>query len=120
MKDLLMPFVQQLLWILVTIGVGLVITLLQKKLGIEKMKKIQIELESKKNLVSIAVKFIQQAYEDLDGEEKLELAIDWLSEEFAKKGVNVSDEEIEGLIESTLKQLKLEFKDSWKKAVEQK
>lgn len=118
MKELLMPLIQQVLLVLVTVGVGFVIALLQKKFGIEKMKKFQIELESKKTLVSIAIKFIQQAYEDLDGEEKLELAMDWISEEFAKKGMNVSDEEIEGLIESTLKELKLQFKDSWKKAVE--
>jgi hypothetical protein len=41
---------------------AIAIELLRRKLGLENIKKVQCELENKKELASLAVKFVEQAY----------------------------------------------------------
>lgn len=61
------------------------------------------KFEQKKELVAIAVRFVEQAYKDYHGEEKYNKAVHWVKLELDKFGIKYTEEELKGLIESTLK-----------------
>lgn len=91
------------------------VELLRRKLGVEKIEKIQRELEAKQELGTLAVKFVEQAFYDLKGYDKYTTASYWLSEMLRERGIKVTDGEIKGLIESSLRTLKDEFGEEWAK-----
>lgn len=98
--------------VLPVLGVMLV-RYLFSKVGIDKQDKIKSMIENKKDLAIIAVRFVEQVYKDIDGEEKFHQAFQWVADAFEKYGYSVDANEIEGLIEATLKQMKDEFADQW-------
>ena len=61
-----------------------------------------VNTQVKKDVVESTVKYVEQIYKDLHGEEKLakakEKALGWLKE----KGITISDTELEILIESAV------------------
>ena len=70
-----------------------------------KLKKVyedHINTKTKKDIVDSTVKYVEQVYKDIHGEEKLnkakEKALEWLNE----KGINISDTELEILIEASV------------------
>jgi hypothetical protein len=65
----------------------------------------------------LAVRFVEQVYVDLHGQEKYEKAAEWLSTRLLSKGLDVSAGEIKGLIEAALRELKDSFGEEWAKAV---
>jgi hypothetical protein len=86
---------------------------LRRKIGVERLARIQRELETKKELAALAVKFVEQAYVDYDGEDKYLNAMKWLNQRAYELGINISIEEAQGLIEATLRAFKDEFGDGW-------
>lgn len=98
--------------------IGILIAWLRKKLGVEKMRKIAAELDSKQAIVEAVVLCVQQVYKAAKGTEKYEkavvMAVEWLSE----FGFTVSAVELETLIESAVKTLKLKFADAWAEVVD--
>lgn len=70
-------------------------------------------VEKKKDLVAIAVNFAEQAYKGYDGERKYIEAVTWLKNELNKKGLTYTDNELKGLIESTLLSFKNELMKKW-------
>lgn len=89
--------------------------LLKDKIGIAGIQKIDACLNQKKELASIAVRFAQQAYKDLGGEEKLAKAAEYMSTVAQKNGIRLNSDEVVGLLESSLKEAKNTFSDTWKK-----
>lgn len=83
------------------------------KVDIDKQDKIKSIIENKKDLAMIAVRFVEQVYKDIDGEEKFHHAFEWVASAFEKYGYPVDADEIEGLIEATLRQMKDEFTEQW-------
>lgn len=70
-----------------------------------KIKKIyedHINTKTKKDVVDTTVKYVEQVYKDIHGQEKLikakEKALEWLNE----KGISISDTELEILIEASV------------------
>ena len=70
-----------------------------------KVKKVYeeyVNTKTKKDIVDTTVKYVEQVYKDIHGEEKLnkakEKAIEWLDE----KGISISDTELEILIEASV------------------
>ena len=55
-----------------------------------------------KVVVENAVRFVEQVYKDLHGKEKLEKAVEQVSQILASKGINLSEAEINMLIESAV------------------
>lgn len=96
---------------LVTVGVAW----LYKRLGVERVAQIREQLETKRALAEAAVLFVQQVYWELDGPAKYNQAAAWLSDMAARYGLEISDDEIKGLIEAALKLLKAEFGEQWEK-----
>lgn len=117
MEDKLLTLAGNLLAILIPALVGLAVEYLRRKLGTEKMKRIQEELAAKQALAMLAVCFVEQVYTDLHGEEKYKAAARWLAEQVQKRGLKLTNTEIEGLIESALRELKDAFGNEWAKQV---
>ena len=71
-------------------------------LQIKKLFEQHIDTQVKKNVVDSTVKYIEQVYKDIHGQDKLnkakEKALEWLNE----KGITISDTELEILIESAV------------------
>lgn len=117
MEDLFLSLVQNLFYLLGTIAVGFIIALLKEKYGVEALQRVQKELETKQELAYLAVKFVEQAYKDLDGKEKYTQAAVWLSNRIEEIGLEITEDEIKGLIESTLRHIKDELGEEWAEVI---
>lgn len=91
---------------------------LRRKIGVEAMRRIEAELTTKQELAALAVRFTEQVYRDLRGEEKYNKAAEWLAARAAELGLNVTPDEIKGLIEAALRAFKDEFGEEWAKTIE--
>lgn len=99
--------------IILPVLAALVVELIRRKLGLEKMKKIQEELQAKQELAALAVRFAEQAYKDLHGEDKYNQAADWLAARARERGIKITSSEIKGLVEAALRAFKDEFGEQW-------
>lgn len=118
MEDLLARLLYDLLVLLATIAAGYAVAWLRKRLGVEGMKRIEAELATKQELAALAVRFTEQVYKDLHGPEKYQKAAEWLAARAQEHGLKVSSDEIKGLIEAALRELKDTFGEEWAKASE--
>lgn len=96
--------------IVISLGIGWI----KKLLGVATLSKIQHELTAEQSIARLGVMFVQQAFGHLDNQDKFDIAYSWLVKILQDKGFKVGDEEIEALIESSLKVLKKEFAHQWK------
>lgn len=115
MDELIIKLLYDILIILATIVAGFLVELIRQRIGVEGMKKIEQELTAKQELAMLAVRFVQQAYRDLGGPEKYNKAAEWLVDMAAKQGLNLSADEVKGLIEAALRAFKDEFGNDWGK-----
>lgn len=95
--------IEILLPILATFLTGF-FTYLGTKLKMAYEKKINTE--TAKTVVNDAVRFVEQVYKDLDGPDKLQKAVEQVSVILKSKGINITDAEINMLIESAVYSLK--------------
>lgn len=98
---------QSLLYIVVMVVAPFVAKYFREKSESEKFNRI---LEYSR----IAVEMAEKYYKEYGGEEKYFYASSWLANRASKIGIKLTDEEIRGLIESTLKHIEIEFGDVWK------
>jgi LL-H family phage holin len=105
--------------VLIPALVGLLIEYLRRKLGAEKMKKIQDELLTKQQLAMIAIQLVEQFYKDIKGEDKYNKAAEWLSQRCKDYGLVVTAEEIKGLIESAIRTAKDTWGEDWANAIKE-
>jgi hypothetical protein len=103
--------------ILIPAVAAMTIEFIRRKMGTEKMRHIQQELEAKQDLSIIAVRYVEQAYKDLHGADKFALAANWLADKAKAHGLKISPDEIEVLIESGIRCLKDAYSEEWTKAV---
>lgn len=118
MEDKLLTLTGNLLTVLIPILAGLAVEYLRRRLGTEKMKRIQEELTAKQNLALLAVRFTEQVYTNLHGEEKFNKAAEWLVAQAAKMGLQLTANEVKGIIEAALRELKDAFGNEWAKQVQ--
>lgn len=117
MEEMVIKVLYDLLILLATAAAVFLVAWLKQKIGTEGMKKIEKELSTKQELASLAVRFVQQVYTDLNGPEKFEIAADWLEKMVEEHGLKITQDEIMGLIEAALRAFKDEFGESWAKAI---
>jgi len=79
---------------------------IRRKIGAERLALIQAELAAKKELTTAAVTFAEQAYKDLNGAEKYDKALDWLTTQALAVGLKITVPEAKGLIESAVLAMK--------------
>lgn len=108
-----MIVIENLLIIFVTLAAGYAIAYLRKRLGVEGMQRIETELALKQELALLAVRFAEQAFQDLKGQEKYDKAADWLANRSEEVRLSITAEEIKGLIEAALRAFKDEFGEEW-------
>lgn len=77
-----------------------------------KKKGIIAKIASNKELANIVVGAVEQTYKHLHGEEKLNLAKIELIKQAKKKGLKISEDELDLLIESSVKEMNKAIKDS--------
>lgn len=119
MSELWYNVLYNLLLLIITLAAAYLVAFLKKKIGIERLKQIEAELQTKQELADIAVRFVEQVYRDvLHGEEKFNKAVEWLTKQFKKLGLEFTEEEIKGLIEAALRGFKDVFGEEWAKQVQ--
>lgn len=118
MSEAIVEALQILLPAVATVLAAFLVQWVRSRIGVEGMKKVESELQSKKELVRAAVRFVEQTYFELDGPQKYRAAVDWLVATGGKYGFDFEAEELKGLIESILREFKDEFGESWAKEVE--
>jgi len=116
MEDKLVQLAYDLLAILIPALAALTVEYLRRRLGTEKVKRIQEELATKQELATLAVRFVEQVYKDLHGPGKYQKAADWLAGRARERGLNITSDEIQGLIEAALRAFKDEFGEGWARA----
>lgn len=116
MEQKILALAYDLLAILIPVLAGFIIEFIRRRLGVEKMKRIQEELATKQELAALAVRFVEQVYRDLHGEQKYQKAAEWLAARAGELGLKVTPQEIKGLIEAALRAFKDEFGEEWAKA----
>lgn len=72
--------------------------------------KDEINTETKKDVVRTTVKYIEQVYKDIHGDEKLQIAKDNALELLNEKGIHITELELTAMIESVLAELNGVFK----------
>lgn len=73
--------------------------------------KEKINTETKKDVVKTTVKFVEQVYKDLHGEEKLQIAKENALELLNEKGIHITELELTAMIESVLAEFNGLFKE---------
>lgn len=73
----------------------------------------KIKLDTIKEIARVVVKFVEQVYKDIHGEEKLEKALEAFAEMLNNKGITISDLEMRVYLESAL----AEFNEAFNKEI---
>lgn len=68
--------------------------------------------KTKREVVKTAVMAVQQLYANLDGEEKLDKALEAISDMLGEKGIGISELEMRMLIEAAVGEFKEAFKNT--------
>ncbi len=102
-----------LLAILLPPLVALGIDYLRRRIGLEKLQQIKAELENNQAWAILAVRYAEQVFWDKTGAEKYDMACQWLSNRAKEKNLNITADEIKGLIESSVQILKTELGELW-------
>jgi LL-H family phage holin len=118
MEDKLLQIAYDLLAILIPALAALAVEYLRRRLGTEKLRKIQTELAAKQELALLAVRFVEQVYTQLHGPEKYQKAAEWLAARAQERGLALTADEVKGLIEAALRQLKDAFGNEWAKQLQ--
>lgn len=108
-----MEFLNQIMpslvdFIAVVVGVGL----MYAGQYVKKLYNKYVDNETKKDVVNTTVQYVEQVYQDIHGEEKLEKALERASKLLQEKGITISNTELETLIESAV----CGFNDGFNKA----
>lgn len=118
MKEIIMQLSYEALAILIPLLVAVAAEYLRRKLGNERLQRIKQELETKKELASTAVKFVEQAWRDYGGQNKYKEAAAWLTAQAQARGFSVTEAEVKGLIEAALREIKDQLGEEWAKVSE--
>lgn len=116
MMDVLSSLINDILILVATVGAGYLVLFLKKRLGVEKLRKLQHESELIREVVEAGVRYAEQKF---NSGEKLDAAAEWIAQMLEKRGIHTTPEEIHGLIESTVRKFKDEFGEEWAGAVKE-
>ena len=105
--ELLLPIIKDLIIIF-----AIAVLIPAVKAGVGWWKNLTMEAWIKELIVD-GVMFVQEKYWQHSGEQKFALAKKWIIERLQEKGITVSEEWLDGLIDAVVKQLRDEFGDEW-------
>ncbi len=113
MQEAIMEAVAILLPAVATVLGVLIMQLVVRAVGTEKIKKVAAELDAKQELAMLAVRFVEQFYVELSGPQKYDKAAHWMATQMKAKGFEVDYDEIQGMIESAVRSMKDAFGEEW-------
>jgi hypothetical protein len=116
--DTIIKGIEVVVGLAVTGAIGAGFIWLKQKIGTAKLKKLNEELVHNQTLATEAVRYVEEKFRDIKGPDKLDAAIDWAAKVLRSKGLNISDEELEGLVLSALRKMRDAFGEEWGKAVD--
>lgn len=67
----------------------------------------------KREYADRAVRFVEQVFTDIKGTAKYDEAVKWFVARMAQYRIKVSEEEIKGLLEASLRKMKEEYSKQW-------
>lgn len=81
-----------------------VLTVVFSYIGLEtkKLYKRYCDTQEKRDIADTTVRYIEQVYKDLDGQDKLNKAINHASHILSDKGIDVSGDELRALLEAAV------------------
>lgn len=98
-----MEFINQIMPSLVDfVAVVIGVALMYAGQYVKKLYNQYVDTQTKKDVVSTTVQYVEQVYKDIHGQKKLDKALERASELLKEKGIAVSDTELETLIESAV------------------
>ncbi|MBR2892284.1 MAG: hypothetical protein IKB94_00370 [Clostridia bacterium] len=62
----------------------------------------KVKEDTKKDVAALVVRYVEQVYKDIHGEEKLDKALEAFSDMLSEKGITISDLEMRVYLESAL------------------
>lgn len=74
--------------------------------AVKNIYKKHVDDQTKERVVKTVVKAVKQLYKDMNGEEKLDIAIDNITEMLAEKGISITELEVRMLIEAAIEEMK--------------
>ena len=107
MQEMLFSLLAEAAYLIAVLAIYFVIQFLRRRISSEDMMVVR-------DIVEDGVLFVQQIYGHLDGEHKYWKAVEAISEALRKKGIKISEEELQILIEATIQRLKVEWGDLWR------
>lgn len=108
-----LTFAQNIAYLLVSLLVAVSTWYLRQRVGAEKIHKIKLELELKRDLAIVAVKYTEQFWRNAKGDEKYVKASEWLAYALRNRGINVDPSDIRALIEWSLREIKDQLGEEW-------
>ena len=91
---------------------------IRERIGVEGMEKVEMELYAKQELARLAVRSVEQVYRDIGGAKKLDHALNWLGYQLKERGFKLDDDEMRGLIEAALREMKDAFGEEWARKID--
>ena len=101
-----------------TVLAVMAVSWLKGRIGVEGMEKIELELYAKQELARLAVRSVEQVYRDIGGAKKLDHALNWLGNQLKERGFKLDDDEMRGLIEAALREMKDAFGEEWARKID--
>lgn len=113
MNEMFFKLLEGAITVLLPAVLALALEYLRRRLGTERLQKIQHELATKQSLARLAVLYVEQSCRDLTSPEKLAMATKWLSGRAKEHGIAVTPEQIEGLTEAAIRTFKDLYGSDW-------
>ncbi len=99
MKETIVEIIAKALPDIISVAMLFVLTFIVKK------TKTIVNTDVKKSVVADTVKYVEQIYKDIHGDEKVEKCKDKVIELLAEQGIKISDSELSVLIESAVQEM---------------
>ncbi len=99
MKEAIVEIIAKALPDIISVIMLFVLTFIVKK------TKTIVNTDVKKSVVADTVKYVEQIYKDIHGDEKVEKCKDKVIELLAEQGIKISDSELSVLIESAVQEM---------------
>lgn len=111
----LFPNILASIMVMVAIALGgLTIRTLKNQFGIDRLRRLEREWAVKKDITETIVLFVQQVYRAAGGEAKYAHARKRVIQRLEARGIEYTEQELEDLIESSVKTLKYELGSTWR------
>lgn len=108
-----MTFAQYILYLVISAAVAITAEYIRRRLGTEKLLKLQEELSLKQDLAVVAVKYAEQAWREANGPQKYLQASEWLATALQARGVKTTPEDVRAMIEWALREIKDQLGEEW-------